>query len=247
MNTFTIALAGRNISIASEYPGFQTYCQDYLAEGPADLNIQVRQEHIDFEREKSAREDIVEGRPVEEYPAGYLATLAAYRQIAEGMLKFDTFLFHGSAISVDGQGYLFTAKSGTGKSTHTRLWREHFGERLVTVNDDKPLLRVMDDRVMVCGTPWDGKHRISSNVMVPLKAICILRRGQENRIRPVSVQEALPILLQQSYRPSNPQQLGKLLELVDKTSKLTGLYVLECNMDPEAALVAYRGMSGKEE
>ena len=105
----------------------------------------------------------------------------------------------------------------------------------------------MDDRVMVCGTPWDGKHRISSNVMVPLKAICILRRGQENRIRPVSVQEALPILLQQSYRPSNPQQLGKLLELVDKTSKLTGLYVLECNMDPEAALVAYRGMSGKEE
>ena len=247
MITFTISLAGRKISISTEYPGVREYCREYLAEGSADLTVRVCREHIEFEREKSAREDALEGRPVVEYSSAYLASLAAYRQIAEGMLKFDTFLFHGSAVCVDGQGYLFTAKSGTGKSTHTRLWRERFGQRLVTVNDDKPLLRVMEDKVMVCGTPWDGKHRISTNIMVPLKGICVLRRGQENHIRPISVQEALPLLLQQSYRPGNPQLLSKLLELVDKTTKRTGLYVLECNMDPEAALVAYRGMSGKED
>ena len=80
---------------------------------------------------------------------------------------------------MDGQAVLFTAKSGTGKSTHTKLWRDLFGERAVMVNDDKPLLRILKDGVLVCGTPWDGKHRLSTNCALPLKAICILERGKK--------------------------------------------------------------------
>ena len=89
---------------------------------------------------------------------------------------YDTILFHGSAVAVDGIGYLFTAKSGTGKSTHTRLWRELFGERAVMLNDDKPLIKVSENGIIVYGTPWDGKHRLSTNTFVPLKGICFMSK-----------------------------------------------------------------------
>lgn len=247
MTEFTIALAGKRISIRTEYPQVKKYCRNYLSDGPADLCVEVSDRDIEFERSKSAREDLVEGREVYEYPEAYLATLSVYRKIAEKMLNHDTVLFHGSAVCVDGQGYLFTAKSGTGKSTHTRLWRERFGDRLITVNDDKPLLRVTEDCVWVCGTPWDGKHRISTNIMVPLRGICVLRRAEDNHIEPITALQALPIMLQQSYRPADSAGMAKLLKLVERISKLTGLYALECNMLPEAAKVAYEGMSGKEE
>lgn len=247
MNDFTIALAGKNIGISPIHPAMRKFCAGYLTEEKPDFSVTATQADIEFERAKSAREDEVEGLPVREFPDAYLETLAIYRKIAEKMLDYDTILFHGSAISVDGQGYLFTAKSGTGKSTHTRLWRELFGERAITVNDDKPLLKIEEDRVLVCGTPWDGKHRISTNIMVPLKGLCILTRAAENHIRRISPMEAMPMLLQQSHRSADPASVVKLLGLLDKMSKNTGLYCLGCNMDPEAAKVAYEGMNRKDE
>lgn len=247
MTDFTIALAGKHIAISAIHPQIRRFCQNYLAEGEPDFSVVVTAADIEFEREKSAREDALEGIPVREFSGAYLESLAIYRKIAEKMLDYDTILFHGSAIGVDGQAYLFTAKSGTGKSTHTRLWRERFGDRAITVNDDKPLLKIEEDRVLVCGTPWDGKHRISTNIMVPLKGLCILTRAEENHIRKISPMEAMPMLLQQSHRSSNPASVAKLLGLLEKMSKNTGLYLLGCNMDPEAAKVAYEGMNRKDE
>ena len=107
-------------------------------------------------------------------PDDYLETLAVCRRIAERMPEHDTFLFYGSCIAVDGAGYVFTAKSGTGKSTHTRLWREMLGVRAVMVNDDKPLIRIADDGSVIYDPPWDCNHHLSHNIAVPLKAICIL-------------------------------------------------------------------------
>ncbi len=151
-------------------------------------------------------------------------------------------LFHGSVVAVDGVGYLFTAKSGTGKSTHTRLWRERFGPRAVMVNDDKPLLRIADGKVTAYGTPWDGKHRLSNNIAVPLRAVCILERGAENRIVPLTKHDAYPMLMQQSHRPSDGAAMMKTMELVDRLGTSTALYRLQCNMDPETADVAYEAM-----
>lgn len=242
MTEFTIALAGRNIHVSAQFPKVQRYCKEYLTDAPADFHVSISMEDLLYEKERSAREDIREGRAVVNYSPFYLETLAVYRKIAVAMLDYDTILFHGSAIAVDGQGFLFTARSGTGKSTHTRLWRELFGDRAVMINDDKPLLKIEDDRVLVCGTPWNGKHNLGTNAMVPLKSICILTRAEENSIRPISVAQALPMLLQQSYRPGDPVAMGKLLKLLEKMTKNVGLYLLGCNMDPQAAVVAYEGM-----
>lgn len=246
MNTFTIALAGKRIRICALHAYAKEYCKDYLAEGDEDISITITQSDIEFEQAASAREDQLEGRPVRHFPEDYLETLAIYRRIAEKLLPYNTLLFHGSVVSVDGQGYLFTAVSGTGKSTHTRLWRQRFGERCVMVNDDKPLLRITEDGVLACGTPWDGKHRLSSNIMVPLKGIVILERGEDNEIVPISASEAMPMLLQQSHRPASPAELSGFLYLLDQITRKTGLYRLKCNMNPEAAQVAYDGMQRKD-
>lgn len=246
MAEFTIALAGKRIALDVLFDSTREFCQEYLTEEPADFSVRVRGIDLQFEHEKSKQEAIAEGKTPQIYSPEYLETLAVYRKIAEKMLDYDTLLFHGSVISVDGEGYLFTATSGTGKSTHTRFWRETFGERAFMVNDDKPLLRITEDRVLVYGTPWDGKHRLSTNTVVPLKGLCILNRAEENHIEPLPANEAMPMLLQQSHRPSNPAALAKLLMLLEKMTKQTGLYTLGCNLNPEAAMVAYNGMNRKD-
>ena len=110
------------------------------------------------------------------------------------------------------------------------------------INDDKPLLRLDEEGVTVYGTPWDGKHHRSANIACPLKAICILSRGEVNHIVPLGKKAALPMLCQQSYRPSDPAALRKTLSLVDRLGSSVKLYKLNCNMEPEAARVAYDGM-----
>lgn len=242
MANFNISLADVCIHVSSLFPFVRVYCQDYLTEDAPDFSVSIKQADIDFEREKANREYEAEGLPRPDFHDAYLETLAVYRKIAKEMLRYDTILLHGSAIAVDEEGFLFTAVSGTGKSTHTRLWRDRFGDRAVMVNDDKPLLRIRDDGVWVCGTPWDGKHRISTNTMVRLKGIAILTRREHNSIRRMPAAMALPTILQQSHRPQNTEDVSKTLELIDKMLQHVPVYLLKCNMDPEAAEVSYQGM-----
>lgn len=237
-------IAEKNIEITSVYREVHDYCKLYRVTGAPDFKVTTTQSDIEFERKKSAKENIAEGKPVVNYPDSYLEELAVYRKIALKMLDYDTFLFHGSVVSVDGEAYLFTAKSGTGKSTHTKLWRELFGDRAVMVNDDKPLIKVTNDSVTVFGTPYNGKHGLGNNISVPLKSVCILERAEENTIHSVTGKEIYPMLLQQVYRPTDSKKLLKTLSLIDLMIKNLKLYKLGCNMDISAAEVAYNGMKG---
>jgi hypothetical protein len=246
MNKFKIRLADKTISVSAAHRYILDYCSDYISEGDEDFSVCVTQADIDFEREKSKHEDIKQGVPVRIFNDDYLETLAVYRKICDIMPRYDTLLFHGSVIAVDGAGYLFTAKSGTGKSTHTRLWRELFGDRAVMVNDDKPLLKITDDGVIAYGTPWNGKHRLSTNTSVPLRAVCLLTRSDENCIEEILPGEAYQMLLQQTYRPADRCAMIQTMGLLDMLMKKTGFYRLGCNMEPQAALVAFEGMNTKK-
>lgn len=238
-------IAGKRILVQSIWPDVHRFCADYRTEdGTPDLTVTVAQEQIEFEREKSRRERAAEGLPPLNSSDASLEELAVYRRIAEKMPDYDTILMHGSLLAADGEGYLFTANSGTGKSTHTRLWREMLGDRAVTVNDDKPLFAVGETGVTGYGTPYNGKHRLGCNMSVPLKAICILTRAKENSIVRISKAEAYPMLLQQVYRPQDAGQMKKTLTLLDRLAAHTAFYRLGCNMEPEAAEVAYNGMKG---
>ncbi len=235
-------IAGHVVQITTCYFDTHTMCESYACEGEPEFVVETTVEDIFAESILAKKEDALEGLPERKYPRSLLETTAVYRKLTNYLIDKGIFLFHGSVIALDGEGYLFTAKSGTGKSTHTRLWRELFGQRAVMVNDDKPLLEPTQSGVIVHGTPWNGKHNLGTNISVPLKAICILERGEENHIERVEASQAFPLLLQQSNRSMGAEKMLKTLELLDTALRKIPVYKLQCNMEPEAARVAYEGM-----
>lgn len=226
--------AGINIRITSVYPDVHLLCSDYSTDEPIDYHVESTLTDIELERSKSSNSVA---------PDDYFETLAVYRKIAENLPYYDTVLFHGSAIAVDDEAFVFAAASGTGKSTHTRLWRELLGNKAIMINDDKPLIKVQTDgTAMVYGTPWDGKHHLSTNIGVPLKAICILKRAEGNSISEITKRDALPMLIQQTYRPADMDAMSKTLMLLERMK--VRLYFLCCNMDISAARLSYETMKG---
>lgn len=244
-------IADELFEIHSIYDEVQTMCHDYacaeLPKGVSPIVVTTTLEEIREEQKLSDEEMIYEGLKPVAYPESYLETLVVYRKMCSQLPHRGVILMHGSVIAVDGEAYMFTACSGTGKSTHVRLWRQLFGERAVMVNDDKPLVRVRaaedgHKEIIIYGTPWDGKHHLSTNMSAPLKAICILERGVENEIHRVGAAEAFPMLIQQSFRPDDREGFIRALDLLGDVAENVGLYDLHCNMNPEAARVSYEGM-----
>lgn len=178
-----------------------------------------------------------------EFPDAYLESLALFRKLCDYCLtNADGIIFHSSAIAVDGNAYLFTAPSGTGKSTHARLWREMLGDKAVMINDDKPIIRYIDGEFYVYGTPWNGKHRLDTNTRAKIKAICAIRQAKENVIERATTQEMLITVLNQTIRPADPMQMDKLLTLIDKMLKTVGIFKLGCDISREAAETSYNAM-----
>jgi len=231
-------LAGHVLEIKSLYCRIHKQCKDYKCTEIPEFCISINEEDIHQESVKSEKTG--------NYQEDYLETLAVYRKVVEYLLEFNIVLFHGSVVAVDGMAYLFTARSGTGKSTHTGLWKRMFGERAVIINDDKPLLELTETGVLVYGTPWDGKHHLSTNMSVPLKAICMLQRGSENQIQLVERKKYYPFLLQQIYRPANGELLKKTLILLESVISKVKIYELFCNQELEAAWISYEGMNREE-
>ena len=243
MEKFYMRLADKVVSVSANYQTTREFCKKYLLEEePSGVDIEVNIDLTDIEEEKKVAVDANLGA----FSDKYLETLALHRKVSEELTKFNTVLFHGSAIAVDGEVYLFTAPSGTGKSTHTRLWRQCFGERAVMVNDDKPFLHLNEDgSITVYGAPWDGKHHLSTNVGMPLKAICILSQAPENRIQKVSKKEGLqPLYLQTFWSNTNKGMVKNSLEVLSGILNQS-LWHLECNISKEAVKVSYEAMSGK--
>ena len=239
-------IAELNIEISSLYERVHRYCEGYEAgenAGGPDIRVDISEDDIESERTFSDRTRAKEGRLALVPTDDYLEELAVYRKICEKLPYYDRFLFHGSALAMDGEGFLFTAPSGTGKSTHARLWREVFGDKVTMINDDKPVIGIQGNEIRIFGTPWNGKHRLGTNTSVPLKAICFLQRGENNSIREASREEMLPKLLGQVFRPADKEALVRVMGLMDTVTKTVKHYILTCNMDIEAARVSHDMMA----
>lgn len=241
MTSFTMKLAGIPLQVEAIFPSTKKFCEAYLSDEAPAFTITIAEADIMFEREKSAAEDALEGIPERYFPDAYLETLAVYRKIAVTLIDYGVLLFHGSVVAVGDTAFLFTATSGTGKTTHTNLWLKKIPGAYV-VNGDKPLLKVTETGVIACGTPWQGKENYGRNINVPLKAICVLERDTCNHIEPITAKEALSSLFQQTYRPRDPAAMLKTMKLIGALGERVALYRLGCNMDEAAAVVAYEGM-----
>ncbi|MGN0622971.1 MAG: hypothetical protein ACI4JA_03355 [Oscillospiraceae bacterium] len=161
----------------------------------------------------------------------------------DALPDFGGFMLHSSAVAVDNKAYLFSALSGTGKSTHTQQWVKLFGERACIINDDKPAILVEDGGIYACGTPWSGKSDMNMNVKVPLQGICVLERSAENFILPLDQGTAVFKILNQTMRPDSPEKMNKLLDLLDMVIKRVPVWRMGCNISTQAAQVAYDAMT----
>jgi hypothetical protein len=158
------------------------------------------------------------------------------------VLRFNGILLHSSCIVVDDVAYAFSADSGTGKSTHTQLWLKRFGERAYMLNDDKPCIRLINDKVYACGTPWSGKYDYSTPKIVPLGGICFLERSENNWIKTADTKKAVFNIFSQTVRRLGPNAMNKLFDVLEVIFDKVPLYEFGCNISDEAVDTSYNAM-----
>ena len=158
----------------------------------------------------------------------------AFSNAAHGVLEM-----HASVIENQGKGYLFLGKSGTGKSTHSRLWLANIPESHL-LNDDNPIVRLCGDgRVWVFGSPWSGKTPCYINKGVPVGGMVTLNQASENRIRRCTLPEAYAALYSSvSGLKMNREMYDGLHETMEKTVISVPFYHLDCLPDADAALLS---------
>lgn len=213
-------VSGRTLSQAEPYLSAENR--------PADMVIRVDAEKVLQEAPHFGTLDVAE----------YMATGVSF---ARRILDFEGYYLHSSAVILDGKAYLFTAPSGTGKSTHTEKWVRLFGARYL--NDDKPVLRLKDGVWMAYGTPWSGKYDLSSNEGAPLGGIACLRRGEVNEIDLMSPAAAIPLIMGQTVHRLYKERVEKQLMLLDNLLRSVPVWDLACRNDDEAAYISHDAMT----
>ena len=242
VTAFVIEIAGVPAEIKCRFPENQLFFRGYITDRPPVITIEPSDEDLDKTQAGFDLMNEAHSWPKYRYDAEFLENNAIHGILAEKLLSYGVLLIHGSALSADGQAVIFTAPSGTGKSTHSGLWRKKFGDRILMINDDKPMIRISDGKAVVYGTPWDGKHRLSSNISAPLKAIVKLERDTRNHIAPMKKADAFSSLVTHAYLSKDPVIMEMILELERQIMDAADFYLLGCDMTEEAAEVSFNGI-----
>ena len=228
-------MAGITVRIDNRYSYLESLCRDFTVPAVADVDMSIcgSEEEIDGEIARSGQSN-----------RGYTESVCACRRICSELpCRFDGFLFHSALIEYEGKGYAFAAPSGTGKSTHIRMWQERFGDGVRVVNGDKPIFRLIDGKFYAYGTPWCGKEGQHINTSVPLEAVCFLERSENNFIEKIDVSRAVMKVMKQIIVPTDARTLDSLFSLIEKMLLGVSTYRLGCNISQEAAEVAYNGIN----
>lgn len=231
---FKIKICNIVINIRHSYDFIRKLCVDYMASKEARADFSVSTTKADIDEEKKMCAAI--------YPDGVYEATCLHREIVRGFVKYGVILMHSAVVAVDGKAYVFMAKSGVGKSTHIKLWREVFGEKAVVVNGDKPFFSFENGVFTAHGSPWRGKEGLGVPISVPVCGICFLSRGEVNTISAASQSETVDKLLQQVLLPKEREALAAFMEILNRVLESVPFYNLQCNMDKQAAIVAYDGM-----
>lgn len=228
--TFTIeALTGL---VASQF-------KPYLTDAEGGFIISPTQQDLDRMREKYINSEC----DLKRMSPTVLEFLVIHEKTAREMIKRGVLLVHGSAVVADGNAHLFIAPSGTGKSTHTKLWLSLLGDRAFIINDDKQLIRITDAGAVVYPTPWGQISVADAGASAPLKSITVLYRGKNN-INKITEAQMFPELFKASLRGETPMETLEIINLQKKLMSKVGLYKMTCEPTVEAAETAYKAIAG---
>lgn len=228
MYNFRIKLGNIVTDVQSNYSYVEKICQPYYSLEESNCKIIIDRKSVGDELSAVSavnQHPAVDGNLTEDW---FLEVYAFLHKLLPVLPRYNMLFMHGSAIMYKGKAYIFIAPSGTGKSTHTRLWKERFGDDVTIINDDKPFLTFRGDKVYVCGTPWRGKHNIGQNIECELGGICILTRGGYDEICCISPADAVQDVIRQSNLHWYKENTLLALELIDKLLQLVPVYHLAC-------------------
>lgn len=228
-------IAGLRIDIQNKYDYTTKFCRDYLSPDTSsaiDFSVSVTDEEIEEERKYSP-----------EFSDGYLENICLYRRLCMEATLHGRILLHASVLSYDGKGYAFLGRSGTGKSTHTRLWLKHL-EGVKIINGDKPILRKTENGFVAYGTPWRGKEFWGENTFAPLCGLCFLEQAKENSISRLSPSETVKRLMMQILLPSDEEKATATLELADELIQNVPAYLLRCDISETAVKTSFETLTG---
>lgn len=178
-----------------------------------------------------------------------IASLTAAIQLTYTMATMHTgnLLSHASCVAKDGKAYLFLGKSGTGKSTHSRMWQEAFADAQL-LNDDHPIIRVAPSgEVIAYGSPWSGKTPCYRNISAPIGGIVRITRSLSNSIRRLSPIEAYASLMPSMFSaPFDRQLADRRHQWIERVVATVPCYELQCLPNADAARVCWAGIENKQ-
>ena len=230
MVTFKIKIVDKVLEINAFNETTKKYCGKFLSEEEPNYVITMTEEDLKNERTNSEDGKVYVNEEIS----------ALYRKIADLLVEDNVVVFHSSSFMVNGSAFLITARSGVGKSTHSRNLKALLGDDFVYINDDKPLLKVEENNVTVYGTPWNGKERRGNNISAPLKAIFFLNRGETNSYHKIVNKEEIYVkMISQIYLPKEKVKREKALKVADAILKNINFYEINVTKDIESAKMTY--------
>ncbi len=242
MYAFRIKIGNIVADIQSNYSYLKRICEPYLSDEEAVCSILIDSAAVEAEYQINQAAIAQSDLPSVNTEDWFLEVYALLHKLMPLLPSYNMLFLHGSAIRYKGKAYIFIAPSGTGKSTHSRLWKERFGDEVTVINDDKPFLAFRDDKVYVCGTPWRGKHNIGLNMETQLGGICILGRGDKNEIIRLNSSDAVQEVIQQSNLHRYKDNALIALDLIDKLLNAVPVYRLFCTPSLDAVDVCAKGI-----
>lgn len=229
MISFKIKIANIVLLINAFNETTKRYCKDFLVDEKQDYEITMQEEDL--------KNEVLEGNNGHVYVNEEISAL--YRKIADLFVERNNVVFHGSSFKVNDYGFIVTARSGVGKSTHVNYLEQYIGDNFKYINDDKPLVEV-NDNITIYSSPWNGKERRGNNTYAPLKAVFFLNRGIENTYKPIINKEEIYIrLLSQIYLPKEKSKREKALKIIDILLKKINFYEINVTKDIESAKMTY--------
>ena len=223
MINFKIKIAKIVLEINAFNETTKRYCSDFLCDEKPSYVITMTEDDLKNEVTESNNGHVYVNEEIS----------ALYRKIADLFIEYNIVVVHGSSFKVKDNGFIVTARSGVGKSTHVRLLEQCLGGDFAYINDDKPLLEVSNELTLY-SSPWNGKERRGNNNSAPLKAIIFLNRGDNTYRKLDNKEEVYFKLLSQVYLPKDKEKREKALKIIDILLKRINFYEINVNMDISA-------------